>query len=148
MEAAIRKISRRLNRSDSKQCYYQALAGLPEAGISINQEESMFTSWMRRHYWVVALVIAVAVSVGSAKAPAPELNPAAISYKLPNQVNWVHGENGADTAILAGDPSKPGMYIVVTHFGKQVHYDGAKDEDVTLVIAGEGPATQTPAEVK
>jgi hypothetical protein len=36
----------------------------------------------------------------------------------------------------------------VTHFGKQVHYDGAKDEDVTLEIVGEGPATPTPAEEK
>jgi hypothetical protein len=36
----------------------------------------------------------------------------------------------------------------VTHFGKQVHYDGAKDGDVVLEIVGEGPATSTPAEVK
>jgi hypothetical protein len=160
------------------------------------QEESMLTSWLRRYYWLVALAIAMAVTVGSARAPVPDLNPAAISYKLPNQINWVHGENGADTAVLAGDPSKPGMYVVltrwtahhmshphfhpndryitvisgtwwvgtgtkydpdgtfplppgsvVTHFGKQVHYDGAKDADVTLEIVGEGPATQTPAEV-
>jgi hypothetical protein len=31
----------------------------------------------------------------------------------------------------------------VTHFGKQVHWDGAKDEDVVLLIQGEGPATST-----
>ena len=37
---------------------------------------------------------------------------------------------------------------VVTHFGKQVHYDGAKDEDAVLLIVGEGPATNTPAEEK
>jgi hypothetical protein len=36
----------------------------------------------------------------------------------------------------------------VTHFGKQIHYDGAKDGDVVLEIVGEGPATSTPAEVK
>jgi hypothetical protein len=36
----------------------------------------------------------------------------------------------------------------VTHFGKQVHYDGSKDEDVILLITGEGPATATPAEKK
>lgn len=36
----------------------------------------------------------------------------------------------------------------VTHFGKQVHYDGAKDEDAVLEIVGEGPATATPAETK
>ena len=31
----------------------------------------------------------------------------------------------------------------VTHFGKQVHWDGAKDEDAVLLIMGEGPATST-----
>jgi hypothetical protein len=36
----------------------------------------------------------------------------------------------------------------VTHFGKQIHYDGAKDGDVVLQIMGEGPATATNAEVK
>jgi hypothetical protein len=36
----------------------------------------------------------------------------------------------------------------VKHVGKQIHYDGAKDEDVTLEILGMGPATSTPAEVK
>jgi len=36
----------------------------------------------------------------------------------------------------------------VTHFGRQVHYDGAKDEPTVLEIVGEGPATATPAEVK
>jgi hypothetical protein len=40
----------------------------------------------------------------------------------------------------------PGSFV--THFGKQVHYDGAKDGDVVLEIVGEGPATSTPAEVK
>jgi len=36
----------------------------------------------------------------------------------------------------------------VTHFGKQVHWDGAKDEDAVLLIMGEGPATATGAEEK
>jgi hypothetical protein len=34
----------------------------------------------------------------------------------------------------------------VTHFGKQVHWDGAKDEDAVLLIVGEGPATSTRVE--
>ena len=37
---------------------------------------------------------------------------------------------------------------LVTHFGKQVHWDGAKDEDAVLLIMGEGPATATAAEEK
>jgi hypothetical protein len=36
----------------------------------------------------------------------------------------------------------------VTHYGKQIHYDGAKEGDALLEIVGEGPATSTPAEVK
>ena len=36
----------------------------------------------------------------------------------------------------------------VTHFGKQVHWDGAKDEDAVLLIVGEGPGTSTAAEEK
>ncbi len=35
----------------------------------------------------------------------------------------------------------------VTHTGKQVHWDGAKDEDAVLIM-GEGPATATDAEQK
>ena len=43
-------------------------------------------------------------------------------------------------------PLGPGSFA--THYGKQVHWDGAKDEDVVLEIVGEGPQTATPAEVK
>lgn len=43
-------------------------------------------------------------------------------------------------------PLPPGTFA--THYGKQIHYDGAKDEDVVLEIVGEGPATQTAAEEK
>jgi hypothetical protein len=32
----------------------------------------------------------------------------------------------------------------VTHFAKGVHYDGAKDEQATILVWGEGPATSTP----
>ena len=36
----------------------------------------------------------------------------------------------------------------VTHYGKQIHYDGAKDGDCVLQIVGMGPAESTPAEQK
>ncbi len=35
----------------------------------------------------------------------------------------------------------------VTHFGKEVHYDGAKDEEVIVLITGEGPGTSTQVEI-
>jgi hypothetical protein len=43
-------------------------------------------------------------------------------------------------------PMGPGAFV--THFGKQVHFGGAKEEDATLLIVGQGPATSTPAEAK
>ena len=143
---------------------------------------------------IQALALPLLAFLGPAKA---DLNPAALQYKLPSQIEWKDTSIGAKMAVMHGDPDKPGPYIVlikwgshqmsrqhfhpndrfitvisgtwwvgtgtkydpdstvplpagtvVTHFGKQVHYDGAKDEDVTLVIAGEGPGTQTPAEGK
>ena len=130
-------------------------------------------------------------------AIAADLNPAAVTYTLPDKIEWKQGSGRNQQAILAGDPSKPGLYVVmnkwlpgnmsrphfhpndrfiqvlkgtwwmgtgdkfdpastvpvpagtfVTHFAKQVHYDGAKDEETVLLIVGEGPATSTRVEQK
>jgi hypothetical protein len=145
--------------------------------------------------FLVSLAIALVVPLAPAKQA--DLNPAAIAYKLPSQINWVVDPMGAQSAVMLGDPAKPGLYIVlvkwtphhmshphwhpnaryitvlsgtwwvgtgakfdpestvpipagsfVTHFAKQVHYDGAKDEEAVLQIVGEGPATATLAEAK
>jgi hypothetical protein len=155
----------------------------------------MSTSCIPRRSWLLVPVIAMLVLIGSARAP--ELNPAALAYKLPDQIKWIDGGKGALRAVIFGDPSKPGLYIVlvrwtahhmsrphfhpndrfitvlsgtwwvgtgakfdpdstvalpagtfVTHFGKQIHYDGAKDVDAVLEIVGEGPETPTNAEAK
>jgi hypothetical protein len=147
--------------------------------------------WLRR-YLAIPIVFAASLSVGAAA----ELNPAAVVYKLPDQIPWGPvDERGAQNAVVVGDPNNPGFYMVytkwtkgnhfsrphfhpndryivvlqgtwwvgsgtkfdpsngtvampagsfVTHFGKQVHWDGAKDEDAVLLIMGEGPATATP----
>jgi len=143
-------------------------------------------------------VVVLAMMFGLAHTA--ELNPAAVTYQLPDQIEWqaIPGFPGAQKAVMVGDPSKPGFYAVmvkwlagnhfshphfhphdrfitvlkgtwwvgtgtrfdpdatvpmpagtfVTHFGKQVHFDGAKDEDAVLLIVGEGPETPTPAEEK
>jgi len=137
-------------------------------------------------------VAAIALTAPGARAAA-ELDPQAISIQLPADIKWVKG-TGAETATLVGDPSKPGLYVVlqkwlphnnsrphfhpndryitvlsgtwwvntgakydpdgmkpvpagsfVTHFAKEVHYDGAKDVECVLEIVGIGPATSTPA---
>ena len=150
-----------------------------------------------RRFWIAAPLAALFVSLAGAKAT--DLNPAAIAYKLPDQIQWSPvGAEGAQMAVLVGDPNKSGFYAVyikwtagnhfsrphfhandrfiavvkgtwwvgsgpkfdpanttpmppgsfVTHFGKQVHWDGVKDEEAVLLIMGEGPATAFPAEEK
>lgn len=139
---------------------------------------------------LIAPVLALAFPL--ANAGAVELNPAAVVYDLPDQIKWKDTGSGAMNAVLMGDPTKPGPYIVmvkwlpgnfsrphfhpndrfitvlkgtwwvgtgtkfdigqtvpmpagsfVTHFGKQIHWDGAKNEEAVLLITGEGPATTT-----
>ena len=146
-----------------------------------------------KYYWLTLSAMGLGLSLSVAGAA--ELNPAAVIYKLPDQIQWKDplGVSGAKTAVLVGDPTKPGLYVVltkwlphnmsrphfhpndrfitkgtwwvgsgnkfdpdstvpmpagsfVTHFGKQVHYDGAKDEEAILEIVGEGPATTTRVE--
>ena len=146
-------------------------------------------------YLLLALGVAALVSLGAAQAT--DLNPKAITIKLPDQIHWVDEPRGISTAVLVGDPEKPGLYVELAkwhahhmsrphfhpndrfitvisgtwwvgtgtkfdpdstvplppgsfalHYGKEVHYDGAKDEDTVLEIVGQGPATSTPAETK
>lgn len=155
----------------------------------------MITTSIPRRFWLLALLAALTVPLSSARVP--DLNPSALAYKLPEQIHWTDDPMGLKSAVLYGDPSKPGLYIMlvkwtphhmsrphfhpsdrfitvlsgtwwvgtgakfepdgtvplpagtfVTHFGKQIHYDGAKDVEAVLQIVGEGPATATPAETK
>lgn len=127
------------------------------------------TPFTRRQSLLLPIVPLI-LSNGLARAG--ELNPAAVAFRLPDQIQWGPlSPSGAKNAVLAGDPTKEGLLsgtwwvgsgttfdpdatvampvgTFVTHFGQQVHFDGAKSEDAVLLIVGEGPATATPAEVK
>jgi hypothetical protein len=145
----------------------------------------------------LALVALSVVGFG-AVAAAADLDPKAISIQLPKEIKWVRNAGGsAESAVLVGDPAKPGLYVVlqkwlpnnnsrphshpndrfitvisgtwwvntgstydpagmkpvpagsfVTHFAKEVHYDGAKDGECILQIVGMGPATSTQPQQK
>src|ERR1043166_4880341 len=152
-----------------------------------NQEERM------RRLIHVGLIGLIVVGFGVVTGAA-DLDPKAITIQLPKEIKWVAGR-GSETAVLVGDPAKPGLYVVlqkwlphnnsrphfhpndryitvisgtwwvntgpkydpagfkpitagsfVTHYAKQIHYDGAKDEECVLQIVGMGPATSTAAE--
>ena len=55
---------------------------------------------------------------------------------------WVATGNKYDPSLTV--PMPTGSHV--THFGKKVHWDGAKDEEAWLIIVGEGPATLTRVE--
>ncbi len=145
--------------------------------------------------WLLALPL---IALGSpAWAQTVELDPKVLVYKLPDQLKWRDptGAAGINQAVLHGDPSTTGLYVVlnrfrpgnfsrphfhpndryitvmkgtwwiatgnrvnkdkmlpipagsfVIHFGKEVHWDGAKDEEAWVLITGEGPATLTRVE--
>ena len=46
------------------------------------------------------------------------LNPKALKYLLPQDIKWVPAEGlaGVETSVLAGDPAKPGLYVVLNRF--------------------------------
>src|SRR5258708_13921818 len=78
---------------------------------SATQEESMLTSNRPGRGWWVEFVLATVASLGSAKVT--DLNPAAIAYKLPDQIKWTDEPIGSKHAVLLGDPNKPGLYVIL-----------------------------------
>lgn len=87
------------------------------------QEGKMISSSMSMGRWPATILIAVAFllgtcgSLGSAEPKAParaaDLDPAAVAYQHPDQIKWTGSPTGAQMAVLLGDPSKPGLYIVL-----------------------------------
>src|SRR5690349_20402210 len=53
-------------------------------------------------------------------AEAVSLDPGIREFKLPDQIPWKMGEGGSKSAILYGDPSKPGFYVQILHRGPNI----------------------------
>jgi hypothetical protein len=81
-------------------------------------------------------VLAVALMMPLASAQKSALDPAVLSAKLPNDLVWTTDPTGAKVAVLYGDPSKPGWYIILAkweaHKMSHPHYH-ANDRYVTVV---------------
>jgi hypothetical protein len=57
------------------------------------------------------LLIGALVGLGSVQAADPD--PKVLSFKLPDQLKWTETASGANEAVVYGDPTKPGLYIVL-----------------------------------
>ena len=70
-----------------------------------------------------AALPAVALVLSCAVAGAGELNPAAVTYKLPDQIQWsAPSPAGAQSALLAGDPTKEGLYVQLVKWPAGNHF--------------------------
>ena len=70
------------------------------------------------------LLVAAAFASGLAMpGDAAGLNPAALAYKLPDQIKWnPPSAAGSQNSVLVGDPSKPGLYVVFNKWLKGDHF--------------------------
>src|SRR6185312_11100708 len=57
--------------------------------------------------------LALAFSFVLASPTAADLNPSALAYTLPKDIPWVDQGNGSVRAVLAGNPDKSGMYVLL-----------------------------------
>ena len=64
-------------------------------------------------HWLTRLFLGVAVSATIFTSATADLNPAAVAFTLPDKTEGKQGSGRAQQAILAGDPSKPGIYVVM-----------------------------------
>ena len=83
----------------------------------------------------VALIMPMVFGLGSLGAAA-ELDPKAIAIQLPKDIKWVHNDVGSETAVLVGDPNKPGIYVVLQkwlpHKNSRPHFH-ANDRFITVL---------------
>ena len=148
------------------------------------------------HRTLRALACALLVTVVFVPSTHGDIDRNAVDFLTPTDIKWVRNAAGTyEQAVLFGDPTKPGPYVVrlkwlpgnmsrphfhehdryfavisgtwwvgtgpkfdpdstvpvpagsyVIHYAKQVHYDGAKDDETVIQVWGMGPATAFPAE--
>src|SRR5580693_9694244 len=60
----------------------------------------------------LAVLPAIAPLLSAEIAHALELNPAAVAFQTSDQIKWSPpSPNGAQNAVLVGDPTKEGLYV-------------------------------------
>src|SRR5258705_1820457 len=83
-------------------------------------EETMKATKRFWRYLAMPLALVGMLSLSSAA----ELNPAAVIYKLPDQIPWSPVDApGVHNAVVVGDPAKPGIYAGYTTRTKGDHFN-------------------------
>src|SRR3984893_6124175 len=80
-----------------------------------SMEDTMKAPGRFWRYLVMPIFFAGMLGMSSAA----ELNPAAVIYKLPDQIPWGPVDaRGGQSAVVVGDPTKPGFYAGYTKWTK------------------------------
>src|SRR5882672_8703492 len=61
--------------------------------------------------WGITTTIVAALC--AAGVGAAELDAKAVAYRLPEQIVWKDSPSGSRSAAVHGDPSQPGLYVVL-----------------------------------
>lgn len=88
-----------------------------------------------RHIIRAAIVVAALPHALAAQSAAPVVPKLQVQ---PDQLRWVAGGNGIQTATVVGDPSKPGVYVTRLRFAKgtRIAPHLHPDERVAVVLSG------------
>jgi hypothetical protein len=76
---------------------------------------------MTTHFWRLLLAAPIiAIGAGAPAADAVELNPAAVAFTPPDQIKWnPPSAAGSQNVVIVGDPTKPGLYVVLNKWLKE-----------------------------
>lgn len=82
--------------------------------------------------------VAIAAFMTFGSVMSADLDPAAIKITPPDKIPWVESPSGSAAAILAGDPSKPGIYVELTkwHAGHMSRPHFHQNDRYIYVISG------------
>ncbi|HEY2676930.1 MAG TPA: hypothetical protein VGI65_08150 [Steroidobacteraceae bacterium] len=100
----------------------------------------------RSPLYLLGLAICSSSAIPAAEDPFAGLDPKAISIRLPADIQWKGSASGVEAIALAGDASKPGLYVILVkwsaHHNSRPHFH-PNDRFIT-VLSG----TLTPAEAQ
>ena len=91
---------------------------------------------MRR--WVVAAAAALFLCAGTGASLAQDLKPEGRTSEQIKALTWKKSPNGTEQATVLGDPTKPGIYVVLSKFppGTRTPVHFHPDDRVVTVLSG------------
>jgi hypothetical protein len=102
-------MSRQTGSVPSRAERYDAIISRLCARSALHVEEDVMPVFTRRQTGLLSLST---FTLAAEYARAAGLDPAAVTYTLPDQIKWSPpSPAGAQNAVLAGDPSKEGLYV-------------------------------------